>query len=623
MGIVLLSGVASFSPTPVYGEMYCTWSSPVDRDTWESQGGGLPDQVESEDYTHVMPGIKATAFTTEVNGTVKFSYESLGDSIKEITAKVLSVSENKKVGSTTPFDYGIKLTNPYGKSLVWVKLFCEHSNGLTETLMQPVDIKDLASESESSDDSQDDVTPEPIPEPIPGPTPEPTIQSEPKTVTGATPDVNLTGDWSGTAEEKFIDASTLTLACTVDWNLKINIKQDGNKLTFKVDGKLDKSKTNIPNYDCEQDTKSFSVTLGGTIYGSKVTVDDKVHGTLLGEYAGTSIKLDGKISDYDGFLLYDVELEPTVCGTTPIVTIRGHTVESDLPLGPDPQITAGHTGTDYDTTGDIPGLEKGNYPDEIVIYIHGFGNDEDDAKYNFNSAKCFLVKNNYNHSVIGFSWDSDPGILDFHDAKIIAEINEKKLSQFIMDFKTESPDTEIRFMGHSLGSRVILTTIQDLYDQNWGHKIASVHLMGAAVDNEVVGKEVTGEENFGVVIESIVGEFHNKYNFNDAVLSGTYFIVEGDQALGEDGAESGIELPSNYCQENVTKEVGWDHSAYIAHVMDNAVRDWRTTGLGPNCLPEILVPEPIPGLTQESKPGPTPGTNTGTNTRIKTTSANS
>jgi hypothetical protein len=52
-----------------------------------------------------------------------------------------------------------------------------------------------------------------------------------------------------------------------------------------------------------------------------------------------------------------------------------------------------------------------------------------------------------------------------------------------------------------------------------------------------------------VAIEYIVsseGKFHNFYNPEDDILRNLYWFAEGDQALGENGAYSGISRPSNY-----------------------------------------------------------------------------
>ena len=142
--------------------MYCIWSSPVSRDTWESQGGGVPDQVESEDYTHVMPGIKATAFTTEVNGTVKFSYQVQAGgkwnkgAIIQVEKEIGTSEIDKKPweqggvyygGGTPSFAYGLELTRPAGEDYVTVTLFCDTSGG-REIQEQTVTVKHLTSQPE-------------------------------------------------------------------------------------------------------------------------------------------------------------------------------------------------------------------------------------------------------------------------------------------------------------------------------------------------------------------------------------------------------------------------------------------------------------------------------------------
>ena len=86
----------------------------------------------------------------------------------------------------------------------------------------------------------------------------------------------------------------------------------------------------------------------------------------------------------------------------------------------------------------------------------------------------------------------------------------------------------------------------------------------------------------------LVGAYRDDTGATNA--GSAYLFDEGDQALGENGAESGISLPVNYYQEDVTLEVGDDHSGYITHsndpddvdpegdgVIDNVVYDWRNS----------------------------------------------
>jgi esterase/lipase superfamily enzyme len=44
--------------------------------------------------------------------------------------------------------------------------------------------------------------------------------------------------------------------------------------------------------------------------------------------------------------------------------------------------------------------------------------------------------------------------------QVIAKKNGRNLGKFIEDFKSDSPDTKIRLIGHSLGTQVILSTLR-------------------------------------------------------------------------------------------------------------------------------------------------------------------
>lgn len=282
---------------------------------------------------------------------------------------------------------------------------------------------------------------------------------------------------------------------------------------------------------------------------------------------------------------------PPTDADTPIVSTRGHYYETwtggvarSADVGP----------VQIDTTGDVPGLESGDCPEEILIYVHGFQNDEEAAIENFNLARASLREEGYTHPVVGFSWDSDTGITDFSDANEIAARNGKKLAQLIKLVKCSCEDTKVRLVSHSLGARVVLNAVQSLHeDALWNSdcacgedkRVASVHGLGAAVDNEEVAKGHNygkGYGYFGNAIEAEVGEFHNFFNYEDNVLSGTYALgkllgahLSVDQALGENGADvlSYPYLPDNYNQHDVTERVGDDHSGYAKAGDDGGVMD--------------------------------------------------
>jgi pimeloyl-ACP methyl ester carboxylesterase len=131
---------------------------------------------------------------------------------------------------------------------------------------------------------------------------------------------------------------------------------------------------------------------------------------------------------------------------------------------------------------------------ELTIMIHGLQNDNAGAIEKVVIAKNKLRRLGYYHPVIGYSYDSNTtGAHLMAYAKhalivgqIIAKKNGRNLTAFIEDFKSTSPKTKIRLIGHSLGSQVILSTVERLYKKNQNAGIIeSVHLFGASIPNDV------------------------------------------------------------------------------------------------------------------------------------------
>lgn len=257
---------------------------------------------------------------------------------------------------------------------------------------------------------------------------------------------------------------------------------------------------------------------------------------------------------------------------SPLVSTRGH---FSLDTG---ELRSGHNGTDYDTS-DIPGLQPGtSCPKEATVYVHGVWTGIGSSSANlenetgiFDRARMSLAVNNYSIPVIGFSWDSNTTItangVGWSIAKKIAQDNGPKLAHFIFDYKSICQDTDVRIIAHSLGAKVVLNALQDLTgNQGWNNssrsfKVESVHLMGAAVDDEQVSTNPSdsddpGEKVYGQSIESQVIRFYNLFDTQDNALEEPYPYYEGGEtALGLNGAEQGISLPRNYQDIDVTKEI--------------------------------------------------------------------
>lgn len=144
-------------------------------------------------------------------------------------------------------------------------------------------------------------------------------------------------------------------------------------------------------------------------------------------------------------------------------------------------------------------FEKLSGKKEITIMIHGLRNNKNDAVNKFLIAKRRLKQLGYNYPVIGFSYDSNTigAHLKKYELKAlrvgetIARKNGKNLSQFIVNFKKKNPNTKIRLIGHSLGSTVILSTIQHLAKKSKNNNIIeSVHFFGASIQSNSVNSNI-------------------------------------------------------------------------------------------------------------------------------------
>ena len=221
---------------------------------------------------------------------------------------------------------------------------------------------------------------------------------------------------------------------------------------------------------------------------------------------------------------------------------------------------------------DVPsllGLNGNNCPGELAIYIHGIWATPEEAEEQTERVYLSLQDINYEIPIIGFSWSSDAAFSErgWDIAKIIANKNGPLLAKFINGYKEICPSAEIRLVAHSLGSRVTLSALQSLYDDNKYSIIDSVHVLGAAVDNEQISLDsqdcvnnVPRLECSGEAINATTRIFFNLYNKEDNMLtpfySGTdgsypYKDAENDDALGGFGKQVDISSPPNYNEENV------------------------------------------------------------------------
>ncbi|MGB0725027.1 MAG: DUF726 domain-containing protein [Nitrosopumilus sp.] len=160
---------------------------------------------------------------------------------------------------------------------------------------------------------------------------------------------------------------------------------------------------------------------------------------------------------------------------------------------------------------------------ELTIMIHGLRNDNAGAIAKVVLAKNRLRKLGYSYPVIGYSYDSNTTgahLIKYAKRSLsvgqkIAKKNGKNLGKFIEDFKSENPNIKIRLMGHSLGTQVILSTLEYLAKKkkNFGI-VEGVYFFGASIT-----EEIPSSKKYGKILQNIVNKkIVNHYAPTDEVL---------------------------------------------------------------------------------------------------------
>jgi pimeloyl-ACP methyl ester carboxylesterase len=237
------------------------------------------------------------------------------------------------------------------------------------------------------------------------------------------------------------------------------------------------------------------------------------------------------------------------------------------------EIVTGPVGYSNETYRDFSELTCQN--ETVVIFVHGWEESEENVKERLNRVKLSLENNSFIHPLIGFSWPSNT---DWSDARSIAAESGPKLANLIFSIKNECPSTDIRLLAHSLGARIVLSSLDSLHEnQTWNNNnfnIKSTDLLGAAVDDEEVSTNPddilidptnfgTPKSAYGQAIQAVVTNFTNFFSSKDNTLEPNlekpiYPFFETDLALGQSGYQKipyKIKLPGNYNENDVKDEL--------------------------------------------------------------------
>jgi hypothetical protein len=221
----------------------------------------------------------------------------------------------------------------------------------------------------------------------------------------------------------------------------------------------------------------------------------------------------------------------------------------------------GRDETGYEIEGTIPGY-SGVSPDELVVVVHGFTHTETTANTVFGRAAAGLDAAGYDGQVVGFSWDADGPSYQWWPIDDVATRNGPKLGLFLLDYANMAPDTTVRVVGHSLGTRVVLEAMQALHDWGFEGTIDSVTLLGAAVsDRSIAIGESWLDVPYGPALDAQVDRVDNFWKSTDEVLNSYFEWAEWDAALGSHGTAGSP--PGDYADQRVDHVDG--HTTYYEH----------------------------------------------------------
>ena len=202
---------------------------------------------------------------------------------------------------------------------------------------------------------------------------------------------------------------------------------------------------------------------------------------------------------------------------------------------------------------------------EVTIMIHGLQNNNAGAVAKVLLARNRLRKLGYAYPVIGFSYDSNTtGAHLIKHVKhalavgqIIAKKNGRNLGKFIEDFKITSPKTKIRLMGHSLGSQVILSTVEYLAKkkQNTGI-IQSIYFFGASIT-----EDIPSSKKYGKILQNIINKkIINHYAPTDEVLN---WADKEKYVQGPLGLKGAIGKPISKYHQKLVKPQNHRFASYV------------------------------------------------------------
>lgn len=102
---------------------------------------------------------------------------------------------------------------------------------------------------------------------------------------------------------------------------------------------------------------------------------------------------------------------------------------------------------------------------EVMIFVHGFNNDQFDVLRRFDKIQAGLRKNGYRGAVIAYDWPSGGNVLAYDNDKRNAKATARFLVEDgIIPLVERKPNRKINLIAHSMGAYLTLRAISDFDD---------------------------------------------------------------------------------------------------------------------------------------------------------------
>ncbi|MDJ1432066.1 alpha/beta hydrolase [Halostagnicola sp. A-GB9-2] len=200
--------------------------------------------------------------------------------------------------------------------------------------------------------------------------------------------------------------------------------------------------------------------------------------------------------------------------------------------------------------------------DELFVFVHGWFGDSTVASQASDVATSMEDAGYEADEYAAIEWDATT--INFPAAESETEEVGEELAELLEDFYDDGGG-DVRLIGHSLGGRVVLETVNHIDD---GYSVETVAPLGAAADGDMVcngGGGLFGD-NWYDGIEENADEVRNYHSEDDSTVGAAYGGFFG-AALGTDGSGCPNDVADNYTDVDVTDSVG----SHLGFLGDEAV----------------------------------------------------